>query len=251
MVLTRAESSPGAPFGANDGPDPSVTYWRGFYTDELDGGERLRMFKAALAAVPASGLWLDAGCGIGMMTREFRASGLRVCGTDISAARLAEAQRLTGLPLLVDGRVSDGEHLAEASVDRLPYGDGDFDGAYSSSVLEYVPSLERALSELHRVVRKDGHLVFNLPNAFSLFRIAYAIVRRRSEYSRLVPRWAYWRWEITAALNRAGWEIERWSYYGAERSVPGIPVVVPLTARRRLGRHALAAPFVLVVARKR
>jgi len=237
--------------GTSDALDPSVEYWTRFYADELDGGERLRTFQEALLAVPASGRWLDAGCGIGMMTREFRGAGLCVCGTDISAGRLVGAQRVTGLPLILDGQIPDEDHLAQASLDRLPYDDERFDGAYSSSVLEYAPSLEGALAELNRVVKRDGHLIFNLPNAFSVFRLAHAFLRRGSEYSRLLPRWAYWKWEITSALTRSGWEPERLSYYGAERSVPAAPAFFPLDLRRRLGRQPWAAPFVLIVARKR
>ena len=231
--------------------DPSVAYWRGFYTDEWNGGERTRTFGRALQEVGATGHWLDAGCGIGMLTRYFRESGLRVTGVDISPARVGEAAALTGLPLLTDGKQGvDDEHVREASVDRLPYDAGFFEGAYSSSVLEYVPDLEAALAELHRVVRPRGHLVFNMPNAFSVFRMLYTIVRRNSAYSHAVPRWAYWRWEIAQALERTGWELRKATYYGAERDVPGLPVFVPERVRRPLCEQAWAAPFVLFIAQK-
>ena len=230
--------------------DPSVAYWRGFYTDEWNGAERVRTFDRALSEVGATGHWLDAGCGIGMLTQHFRARGLRVTGVDISTARVTEAAALTGLPLLSDGMTSDAEHLREASVDRLPYADASFDGAYSSSVLEYVPDLVAALSELNRVTRRGGHLIFNMPNAFSAFRMLYAVVRRGSAYSKIVPRWAYWRWEIADALERSGWEPVAHRYYGAERDVPGLPVVVPERIRRPLCEQPWAAPFVLIAARK-
>src|SRR5688500_1203540 len=139
--------------------DPSVAYWRGYYERESDGAEpigteRLRVFGDALTSVRAQGLWLEAGCGIGVMAREFRAAGLRICGVDMSAKLLEEATRVTGLPFVGEGQPSPAtEHLRRASVDRLPYGDGHFEGAYASSVLEYAASLELALRELHRVVR--------------------------------------------------------------------------------------------------
>jgi SAM-dependent methyltransferase len=231
--------------------DPSVAYWRGFYTDEWNGGERTRTFGRALMEVGATGHWLDAGCGIGMLTRHFRAAGLRVTGVDISPARVGEAAALTGLPLLTAGEGTTlDEHLREASVDQLPYDAGGFDGAYSSSVLEYVPDLDAALAELHRVVTPGGHLVFNMPNAFSVFRMLYAVVRRNSAYSQVVPRWAYWRWEIARALERSGWELLKTAYYGAERDVPGLPVFVPERMRRPLCEQAWAAPFILFVARR-
>jgi ubiquinone/menaquinone biosynthesis C-methylase UbiE len=124
-------------------------------------------------------------------------------------------------------------------VERLPYRDAHFDGAYACSVLEYADDLELALRELNRVVRNDGHLVFNLPNAFSVFRIGRALVRRGHAYLGPVRRWAYWPWEITRLLEHAGWEPVAFSYY-REGRMRG-----PLDARR------WAASFVLVTARKR
>jgi len=233
------------------GADPSVAYWRGFYTDEHNGAERLRTFGGALASLPASGLWLDAGCGIGVLAREFRRAGLRVCGVDISDARLAEAASLTGLPLVTDGAPGPEEHLRRSSVDRLPYPSERFDGVYSSSVLEYVPDLGAALAELHRVVRPGGHLLFNMPNARSVFRQLYAMVRAKSAYSRIVPRWAYPQEEILGALETTGWETQWVDHYGAERDVPGIPVLVPAAIRQPLTRQAWAAPFLFIAARKR
>jgi SAM-dependent methyltransferase len=242
--------------------DPSVAYWRGYYAASGRGAEprateRLGVFREALSSVRASGLWLDAGCGIGAMARQFRESGLRLCGIDMSAALLEEARRVTGLPLVAAEDVPPGEEsLSRASVELTPYADGQFDGVYSSSVLEYAADLEVALRELHRVVRKGGHLVFNLPNAFSAFRIANAIRRQhlqpggKSWYFRLVPRWAYWKWEITRSLERTGWQPLRLSYYGAESMSPSLPDWVPAGARARLAVQPWAASFVLLIARK-
>jgi SAM-dependent methyltransferase len=242
--------------------DPSVSYWRRYYGQSGDGAEpraaeRLSVFREALSSVNASGLWLDAGCGIGAMARSFRESGLRVCGIDMSAALLEEAARVTGLPLVAaEGPPPGAEHLSRASVEGTPYPDEHFDGVYSSSVLEYAADLELALRELHRIVRKGGHLVFNMPNAFSAFRIANAIRRQhlqpggRSWYFRLVPRWAYWKWEIKRSLERAGWEPLRLSYYGAENMSPSLPDWLPASARARLAVQPWAASFVLIVAQK-
>jgi ubiquinone/menaquinone biosynthesis C-methylase UbiE len=236
--------------------DPSVAYWRGYYARESDGSqpigtERLRVFGDALNSVGAQGLWLEAGCGIGVMAREFRAAGLQICGVDMSAKLLEEATRVTGLPLVREGQPSPAtDHLRRASVDRLPYRDGHFEGAYASSVLEYAASLELALRELNRIVRRGGHLIFNLPNAFSVFRIGHAARHRNHPYYGLVPRWAYWKWEITKMLERSGWQKAKLTYYGAERNAPVVPLFVPENARQALARSPWAASFVLVIAKK-
>jgi SAM-dependent methyltransferase len=219
--------------------DGSVAFWRDFYGDPSRSAERLRVFREALRRVDASGLWLEAGCGIGVLARQSRETGLGVCGVDVSPVLLDEARRVTGLPLVLERDAAPpAEHLRVAEVERLPYRDAHFDGAYACSVLEYA-DLEPALRELNRVVRTGGHLVFNLPNAFSVFRMARALVHRSRAYLGPVPRWAYWPWEITRLLERAGWQPEAFSHYREGRF------------RGPLGSRRLAASFVLVVARKR
>ena len=236
--------------------DWSVDYWHEYYTGgpakEPVGAERLRVFGDALRAVGARGQWLDAGCGIGEMARHFRRAGLGVCGIDTSAALIEEAQRVTGLPLVASSRAADSaEHLCRSAVERTPYADARFDGVYSSSVLEYVANLELALAELGRVVRKNGNLVFNLPNGRSIFRRWHALRHWRHPYYGLAPRRPYSRDEIRRLLERTGWLLEGFSYYGIESNAPGLPAFLPASARRRLAGEPWAASFVLIVARKR
>jgi SAM-dependent methyltransferase len=231
--------------------DSTAPYWRDYYGEQdAVGNERLRVFGETLRAIGAKGLWLDAGCGTGVMARQLRSADLRICGIDTSEALLEEARRLTGLPLLSEASARE-EHLCRAPIERTPYAAGHFDGVYSSSVLEYAADLDVALAELRRVVRGGGHLVFNLPNAFSVFRMANAVRQRRSDYFKLVPRWAYWRWEITRSLERSGWQTKSLAYYGSERNAPGFPQFVPDRVRRVFDRQPWAASFVLVVARTR
>jgi SAM-dependent methyltransferase len=241
--------------------DASAARWRDYYAAradgrEPDGTERLGVFREALSSVGTSGLWLEAGCGIGVMARQFRAAGLRICAIDVSAELLQEAQGVTGLPLVAAGETPPGdEYLTRSSVERTPFADEQFDGAYASSVLEYSADLDVALTELRRIVRTGGHLVFNMPNAFSVFRMTHALARLpksvlgRSWYYRLVPRWAYWKWDITKRLERSGWEPLRFTYYGYEKMAPTVPDWVP--GRRRMAVQPWAGSFVLVVARKR
>src|SRR2546426_9510972 len=150
--------------------DPGADYWRGYYAHDPEARERLRAFAEALQSVHARGNWLDAGCGIGVIARQLRRSDLRICGVDASPDLLQRASAVTGLRVLTEGPAPEEEHLYRTPLERLPYEDERFDGVYSSSVLEYVASLDLALAELRRVVRRDGHLIFSMPNAFSVFR---------------------------------------------------------------------------------
>jgi SAM-dependent methyltransferase len=56
-----------------------------------------------------------------------------------------------------EGATNVVRRLADAQ--RLPHADATFDGAYLSAVLGEIPSPERALRELHRVLKPGGRLV--------------------------------------------------------------------------------------------
>lgn len=56
-----------------------------------------------------------------------------------------------------EGATNVVRRLADAQ--RLPHADATFDGAYLSAVLGEIPSPERALHELHRVLKPGGRLI--------------------------------------------------------------------------------------------
>jgi len=113
--------------------------------------------RAAIAALglPAGSRGLDAGCGIGLQAIELAGvvgpeSG--VVGVDLSPALLAEA-RVRAKAAGVSGRV----RFEEADVRRLPFGEDEFDWAWSSDCVGYgVPEPVAAVRELARVVRPGG-----------------------------------------------------------------------------------------------
>jgi SAM-dependent methyltransferase len=94
---------------------------------------------------------LDAGCGYCFHAARLALAGLKVTGVDLSPAALANARRLLQEQgLSVDLRT--GDLLA------LPFADASFDYVSCWGVLMHVPELERALSELARVLRPGGRL---------------------------------------------------------------------------------------------
>jgi SAM-dependent methyltransferase len=102
------------------------------------------------AAMPLEGKRiLDAGCGLGLYMRRFRDLSEDVHGVDVDPARVAEA-------MVPNVRV--------ASVERLPYADGEFDVVFSHEVLEHVPDDRAAVREACRVLRPGGHMAVFAPN---------------------------------------------------------------------------------------
>lgn len=97
---------------------------------------------------------LDAGSGPGFLARQLaQAVGPqgRVLGLDLSEAFIGMARQ----------RCSDltWAEFREADVRALPAEDASFDAAVCTQVLEYVPEVDQALSELCRVLRPGGRLL--------------------------------------------------------------------------------------------
>jgi 2-polyprenyl-3-methyl-5-hydroxy-6-metoxy-1,4-benzoquinol methylase len=90
---------------------------------------------------------LEVGCGMGNFAERLaRQTSAEVVATDLSP-RMVELARERGL----DARVAD--------VQELPFDDGEFDCAVANAMLYHVEDLDRALSELARVLEPGGKLV--------------------------------------------------------------------------------------------
>jgi arsenite methyltransferase len=107
----------------------------------------------ALALRPSERV-VDLGCGPGLlalqMAERVGPAGEIQC-IDASASMIALAQRRCAALSWVRQRSGD--------VAALPYLDGSFDAAVCTQVYEYVPDIDRALAELHRVLKPGGRAV--------------------------------------------------------------------------------------------
>ncbi|MBX7079102.1 MAG: class I SAM-dependent methyltransferase [Nannocystaceae bacterium] len=113
--------------------------------------------------VPPGATLLDAGCGYCLHAARYARRGLEVTGVDFSAAALRAAREnldRTGLA----GKIE----LVEGNLLELPFPDGRFDVVSCWGVLMHIPEVERALSELVRVLKPGGKLVLMENNADSL-----------------------------------------------------------------------------------
>ncbi|MFB6133544.1 MAG: class I SAM-dependent methyltransferase [Halanaeroarchaeum sp.] len=92
---------------------------------------------------------LDVGCGTGESLRRFTGEKRSLHGVDVSPQQLAYA---TGKPDLAGASFT----LGDAT--RLPYGPESFDVVLSVGSLPYVPDVDAALTEMHRVTEAGGQL---------------------------------------------------------------------------------------------
>jgi ubiquinone/menaquinone biosynthesis C-methylase UbiE len=105
-------------------------------------------------------------------------------------------------------QVSVHVEVVEGDADALPFPDGTFDAAVASLVLCTVPDQDRALSELHRVIRPGGELRF--------YEHVIAKAPRYARFQRAAAK--AWPWFAGGchpdrgtgdAIERAGFVIER------------------------------------------
>jgi ubiquinone/menaquinone biosynthesis C-methylase UbiE len=123
---------------------------RSYQTPEIVN-QRLRTLAALMLNRGES--VLDAGCGTGLLLEQeactVGAEG-RAEGIDSSPDMLARAQaRCEDLSQV---------NLQQGSVDALPFDDASFDALSCTQTLLYVPELETALREYHRVLKPGGRV---------------------------------------------------------------------------------------------
>jgi len=115
-----------------------------------------KLFRQRRYALPSGRLQvLDAGIGTGAMASALHTvfdGAVDFEGVDVSSAMLNKAaKRLNDLGITA--------HLREADIQALPFEDAGFDVVMVAHVLEHLTEPEKALAELHRVLRPGGVVV--------------------------------------------------------------------------------------------
>jgi SAM-dependent methyltransferase len=112
-------------------------------------------------AIRPDGLFMDLGCGAGMVLVAAARQGAAGVGVDVSMTWLVVAKRMIaaqgGTPV-----------LAAALGEALPIADAVLDGVVSLDVIEHVRNPEAYLREIDRVTKPGGGLALSTPNRFSL-----------------------------------------------------------------------------------
>ena len=98
---------------------------------------------------------LDAGCGTGRYAVQLAKKGAEVYGIDISEKMLEIAKKKAK-----ENRVKI--ELMKGNILRLPYEDNKFDIVISSLALDHVKEHEKAISELVRVCKPKGKIIFSI-----------------------------------------------------------------------------------------
>lgn len=134
--------------------DVPADYYRRLHEVDTRHWWHLGMRSVAVALLDGRmhGALLDAGCGTGGFLAWAASTGgfPRLCGIDLSVEAVELARETVPTA-----------ELHAAPLDRIPFGDGEFDLAVSLDVLQHVPEglVDASLKELRRVLRPGGALL--------------------------------------------------------------------------------------------
>jgi coenzyme F420 hydrogenase subunit beta len=101
---------------------------------------------------------LDIGCGPGILTKSLLKRGYEVWGLDMSENMIAEA-----LGTVLGSEYYDKAHFMVGNAEELNFQAEYFDYVICSGVIPYINNPKKALSEVSRVLKKDGKAIITVP----------------------------------------------------------------------------------------
>lgn len=167
---------------------------------------------------PKGSTFLDVGCGICAHSIRLARRGFCVQATDFSESvlKLAEAQvRSFGLQNKIK--------LQRENVLSLSFKDESFDYTICWGVLMHIPDIEKAISELARILKRGGILIISEGNMYSLqsitLRLLKLIMRKEKATLRKTPAGLeYWTQttagELVTRQANIQWLIKEFQNYG-------------------------------------
>jgi SAM-dependent methyltransferase len=185
-------------YSASAREDFWTEHWGGHSVDELLTVARVSPLTTLITdALPASGVVLEAGCGLGQYVILLRERGWRAAGVDGSVEALAACRRVTAVP------------LAASDLRALAIRSGALAAYVSLGVVEHDPDGPDAiLAEARRVLAPGGALVISVPYLNGVRRLGAPWIRRRqtalSRAGGAFYQFAFSRRELMAALRRQG-----------------------------------------------
>jgi SAM-dependent methyltransferase len=121
---------------------------------------------------------LEVGCGPGVDLVQFARAGADAWAIDLTE----NAVRLSRQHLATRGYPRLAAQVQQASAEELPFPDASFDVVYSHGVLHHTPDTEKAIGEVHRVLRPRGEAVIMLYNRHSWFYALHRVSKTNVEH---------------------------------------------------------------------
>jgi len=130
---------------------------------------------------------LNIGCGEGAQAIVYAGQYREMIGVDINRVRLQkskEAMHLFHIRRYI---------TVAASVERMPFRDGEFDKAIAVDIIEHVKSPHRLCQEARRILKENGEMLITFPAMHDKFTSLVdgfvSIIRRRKKDSQKGAEW--------------------------------------------------------------
>ena len=175
--------------------------------------------------LPAQGLILEAGCGLGQYVVFFRQRGYPAIGVDRSLSALrTHRQAYPESPLL------------GLDLHHMPLADATCQCLISLGVVEHLEAgPQRMLGEFFRTVAPGGTLLLSVPWANVYRRLARPFIRRSQAKLRAhgaaFYQYAFTRQEAQALLEEAGFRVVAFHAYSPARGMREFPLLTTLYRR--------------------
>ena len=163
-----------------------------------DGAAYDEMYELIRPVVKAKTV-LELATGTGLIAKHIVKAAAHIEATDASQEMIAEAKRDNQSAKL---------HFSVQDMFRLPYADKFFDVVIVSNALHIVPQPEKALAEIHRVLKDDGTLIApTLPHAGNSFSGKVKAFFMKLAGFPLHSRWTSA--EYLCFLRQNGWAVRK------------------------------------------
>lgn len=106
---------------------------------------------------------LDIGCGAGFLVRQYAKNGAITFGVDITEISIQRTYKSLKLYKL-DG------YISQANAEELPFKSNSFDYVTSWGVLHHIPSTEKGVGEVFRILKPGGIAIISLYSRNILLR---------------------------------------------------------------------------------
>ena len=139
---------------------------------------------------------LEVGCGTGIFLAAAATTGAHIVALDLSADLLVQAQARLDK--------AGGVRLSLGNAEQMPFRKESFDVAYGSSILHHL-NIDAALTEILRVLRPGGRIVFAEPNILNPQVAVMFHLGLTKKYFGVSPdEMAFSRFRAARALRTAG-----------------------------------------------
>lgn len=114
-------------------------------------------WEAIQKYIPERSKFIDVGCGAGYaMKKAVETRNCEVKGIDPSPGEHGVGRYAKNKELL---------NIQKGDAENIPFDNNTFDVVYCSHVLEHVSDMQKALSEMYRVLKSTGVLIIGIPTA--------------------------------------------------------------------------------------